>query len=328
MKHFRTILPVQTAPFSIDHQDNLFLMGSCFTENMGERLQAGKFNTLMNPFGIVYNPVSIAHSLERLWNAGPLFDEQDIFEHTGLWHSWEHHGRFSQPNKEKTLAGINTAFEAAARHLKTTNRLLLTLGTAHIFNLRNTGQIVANNHKMPATLFDERRLSVSEIVETLLPVLEKMKSENLDLQVILTVSPVRHIRNGLVENQRSKAALLLACEEICQSLPFAYYFPAYELLLDDLRDYRFYTSDMLHPSDVAADYIWQFFSETFFPEATRALQNRIEKIVKASRHRPFHTDTPEYRAFVEGQLEAIGRLLKEYPGLDFRGEIDRWIGRA
>ncbi len=321
MKHFRTILPVQPAPFSIGYEDSLLLIGSCFTENMGERLRAGKFRAKVNPFGIVYNPLSIALCLERLCGDVQPFEEQDLFENAGLWHSWEHHGHFSKPDKKEALGNINAALQTAAGHLKTTNRLLLTLGTAHVFSLRKTGQVVANNHKMPASLFEERRLSVPEMVEALVLVLEKIKLQNADLQVIVTVSPVRHIRNGLVENQRSKATLLLACEEICHTLPFAFYFPAYELLLDDLRDYRFYGPDMLHPSEVAADYIWQFFGDTFFSEDTRRLQARIEKIVTAARHRPFHADTPEHRAFAQGQLEAIDRLLKEYPELDFSEEI-------
>lgn len=320
MKHFRTAIPVQPAPFSIGYEDNLMLIGSCFTENMGERLHAGKFRTAINPFGIVYNPMSMAHCLERLSQDAQAFEEEDLFENAGLWHSWEHHGHFSKPKKTAALAGMNTALQAAARRLKTTNRLLLTFGTAHVFSLRSTGQIVANNHKMPASLFEEKRLSISETVETLLPVLEKIKSQNADLQVIVTVSPVRHIRNGLVENQRSKATLLLACAEICRALPFALYFPAYELLIDDLRDYRFYGGDMLHPSEVAADYIWQFFGDTFFSQETRRLQARIEKIVTAARHRPFHADTPEHRAFAQGQIQEIERLLETYPALDFSAE--------
>lgn len=320
MKHFRTIIPVPTAPFSIGYQDGLLLIGSCFTENMGERLQTGKFRTATNPFGIVYNPLSIAHCLERLSGDVQPFEEKDLFENAGLWHSWEHHGHFSKPDKKMALTGINSALQASAGHLKTTNRLLLTFGTAQVFSLRETGQVVANNHKMPAALFEERRLSVPEITEALVLVLEKIKSQNPDLQVIITVSPVRHIRNGLVENQRSKAVLLLACAEICRTLPFVFYFPAYEILLDDLRDYRFYAPDMLHPSDVAADYIWQFFGDTFFSAETRKLQTRVEKIVTAARHRPFHADTAEHRAFAQGQLDGIDLLLKEHPALDFSEE--------
>lgn len=320
METFRTVLKTQPAPFVIGHSNRLMLVGSCFTEHIGWRLAAFKFPTLTNPFGIVYNPASIARCLERLLAENQFFSEKDIFENAGLWHSWEHHGRFSKPDKAEMLAGLNVAYSEAAGFLKKANRLLLTFGTADVFELKNTGQIVANNHKMPAALFQERRLSIAEIAESTVGILQKIKSKNADLQVVLTVSPVRHLRGGAVANQRSKATLVLACEDICRQLDFAHYFPAYELLLDDLRDYRFYAADMIHPSDTAVDYIWDFFADTFFSEKTKTLNERIGKITAAARHRPFNPDTAEHRAFARAQLEAIASLKKEWPGLDFGAE--------
>jgi hypothetical protein len=198
--------------------------------------------------------------------------------------------------------------------------LLLTFGTSEVYTLRETGKVVANNHKMPANLFDLRRLSVAEIVDSTLEAVQLIRLVNPNIQLVLTVSPVRHLRSGLIENQRSKAALLLACEEICRQSPAAQYFPAYELLLDDLRDYRFYAKDMIHPSEVAVDYVWQFFSNTFFYEKNRKLHERIERIQAAARHRPFHPDTAAHQAFVHAQLAAIASLVQEYPGLDFSAE--------
>jgi hypothetical protein len=326
METFRTVLKSQPAPFAIGHSDRLLLVGSCFTENIGQRLADFKFSTLTNPFGIVYNPASIIRCLERLFAENQFFDEQDIFENAGLWHSWEHHGRFSKPDKSEMLAGLNVAYSEAVAFLKKANRLLLTFGTADVFELKNTGQIVANNHKMPAAHFQERRLSVAEIVESTVGILQKIKSENADLQVVVTVSPVRHLGGGAVANQRSKATLVLACEEICRQLGFAHYFPAYELLLDDLRDYRFYAADMTHPSDTAVGYIWDFFADTFFPEKTKTLNERIGKITAAARHRPFNPDTAEHRAFARAQLEAIENLKKEWPELDFGAEEGRFRG--
>ena len=320
METFRTVLKTQPAPFVIGHSDRLMLVGSCFTEHIGERLAAFKFPNLANPFGIVYNPASIARSLERLFAENQFFSEKDIFENAGLWHSWEHHGRFSKPKKGAMLAGINAAYSEAAASLKKISRLLLTFGTADVFELKNTGQIVANNHKMPAALFQERRLSIAEIAESMVGILQKLKSENADLQIVLTVSPVRHLRGGAVANQRSKATLVLACEEICHQLDFAHYFPAYELLLDDLRDYRFYAADMVHPSDTAVGYIWDFFANMFFSPEPKRLNERIGKITAAARHRPFNPDTAEHRAFARAQLEAIENLKKEEPGLDFSME--------
>lgn len=294
------------------------LLGSCFTEHIGERLQGLKFQTLVNPFGIVYNPLSIASCLERMAVGNQPITEHELFENAGLWHSWEHHGRFSKPDKQVALEVINQAYFEATEHLKRTDLLLLTFGTSEVFALRDSGAVVANNHKMPAALFDSRRLSVTEIVERTVRAIKRVAPLK---GVILTVSPVRHLRNGLVENQRSKAALVLACEAICAQLENAFYFPAYELLLDDLRDYRFYAADMVHPSEVAVDYIWQYFSDTFFDPATKLLNERIEKVRTAAQHRPFHPDTPQHRSFMRAQLEAIAVLQKESPGLDFGAEI-------
>lgn len=365
METFRTALKAQPAPFGIDHSDHLMLAGSCFTEHIGGQLATHKFPVLTNPFGIVYNPVSMARCLERLVAEDRFFTEREIFEYAGLWHNWDHHGRFSKPGKEETLAGINAAYSDSVAFLKKANRLLLTFGTADVFVLRDTGStafmppgsgpfmaesardagviapdrgglnaalpVVANNHKMPAALFQERRLAVSEIVESTIGILQKIKSKNADLQVVLTVSPVRHLRGGAVANQRSKATLVLACDEICRRLDFAHYFPAYELLLDDLRDYRFYAADMVHPSEVAVQYIWNFFADTFFSEDTKRLNERIGKIVAAARHRPFHPATEEHRAFARAQLEAIENLKKEWAALDFgeeKANFQKFVNRV
>ncbi|MDO8367560.1 MAG: GSCFA domain-containing protein [Saprospiraceae bacterium] len=325
MYDFRTALIPTNAPFQISHADQLLLAGSCFSEHIGARLSECKFNNLINPFGIVYNPISMAMSLDRIIAGNQPFGDEELFENAGLWHSWDHHGRFSKPDKNEALQGINAAYHESVEHLKKTNFLLLTLGTSDVFTLLETGKVVANNHKMPAALFASRRLSVAEIVEHTVSVLQKIKTAAHtgaapQFKVILTVSPVRHMRNGLIENQRSKAALILACEAICAQLDYAHYFPAYELLLDDLRDYRFYAADMLHPSEVAVDYVWQFFSDTYFSENTRRLNERIGKIRAAAQHRPYHPNTEQHQAFARMQLDAIQKLKLEMPALDFTAE--------
>lgn len=322
MKTFRTVFPAQRAPFALTHADQLLLSGSCFTEHIGARLASGKFTTLVNPNGIVYNPVSIARSLASTAgvNAGA---EEAIFKHNGLWHSWEHHGAFSKPGEQETLDGIRKARQETADYLQKTNYILLTLGTADVFTLRETGRVVANCHKAPASWFAQRRLSVAETVHALREVLTFIKTRLPEMQVILTVSPVRHLRGGFVENQRSKAVLVLACAELCEQFDFIHYFPAYELLLDDLRDYRFYAADMIHPNEQAIDYIWQYFSEMYFTAETRALLEQIGKVITAARHRPFHPDTEEHRAFAKAQLEQIAQL--ERRGLLINFEEERAI---
>lgn len=323
MERFRTTIPIQRAPFSIGHADGLLLVGSCFTEHIGARLAACKFRVLTNPRGIVYNPASIASWGAFAWRAFATRDSGRRVvnsPHDGLWHSWDHHSDFSRPDRESLLAAIDAAEEKTAIFLKNTTRLLLTFGTADVFALRENGHIVANNHKMPAALFEQRRLSVAEIVDGIGDMLQQLKSQLPELQVILTVSPVRHLRAGAVENQRSKATLVLACAELTAALPYTWYFPAYELVLDDLRDYRFYAADMLHPSEVAVAYIWQHFADAFFTSETKALLTDLEKIQTAVRHRPFNPDTEQHKNFARGQLQAIGRLQAMHPDLDFSAE--------
>ena len=324
---FRTALTLAPAAFRISHTDRLLLLGSCFTEHIGARLAAGKFATRTNPFGIAYNPASMLSCLERVRAADQDFGKAELFENAGLWRSWAHHGQFAKADKNAALASINAAYRETAEWLPNCNRLLLTFGTADVFALRGTDQIVANNHKMPAADFTSRRLSVAEIVDSAVAVLEKIRKKKPDLQAIVTVSPVRHLREGAVANQRSKATLVLACDDICRQLPYAHYFPAYELLLDDLRDYRFYAADMIHPSEVAVDYIWQHFCDTYFSAETKTLLQAITKIQTAAQHRPLHPDAPEHQRFVETQLTALERLQRDWPNLDFEKERNNLMMR-
>jgi lysophospholipase L1-like esterase len=320
METFRTELNCPQAPFNLDQGDPVLLVGSCFTEHLGGRLSERKFPVLTNPFGIVYNPESMIRSLERLSDGERPFERADLFEHQGLWHSWEHHGSFSDPDWEAALLRINASYREASLFLKKAEYLILTLGTADVHVLRGSGQVVANNHKMPGEVFGQRRLGAEETAERLAGLLTRLKAQQPALQVILTISPVRHLRLGHVENQRSKSVLVLACADVCARLPWVDYFPAYELLLDDLRDYRFYGPDMVHPSETAVEYIWDVFSRVYFTEATRALNRQMEKVLAAVRHRPFHPDTAAHRAFASGQLQVLKQLEEAHPGLDFSAE--------
>ncbi len=316
---FRTVVPLEKSPRQMGHRDRIFCVGSCFTEHIGGRLAAGKFPVLTNPFGIVYNPISMASCLEKLL-AGEPFQTSELVENQGLWHSWQHHGQFSKPDREAAAEAMNEAVRCAAEFLKTTNWLLLTFGSATVFSLRASGQVVANCHKFPQSIFEKRRLSVAEVVAAVEPVLQKLRAQLPDLQVLLTVSPVRHLRDGFAENQRSKATLLLACAELAERLPGCQYFPAYELVLDDLRDYRFFEADMVHPTAQAAEYVWQFFGETYFSGQTQGLLARVEKVAAAAKHRAFNPETEQHKAFVVKQLDEIERLEREFPGLDFSAE--------
>lgn len=279
-----------------------------------------KFRTFSNPAGIVYNPISVAEVLERLVNTNAAFTENELFEHQGLWHSFSHHGSFSHPDQGLALAGMNLASGNARSFLKTATCLVVTLGSAHVFEHKASGRVVANCHKLPGHLFERRRLGVPEVVSALRGAFEKAKHAWPHLEIIATVSPVRHLRDGLVENQRSKATLVLALDEVCGQLPYVHYFPAYELLLDDLRDYRFYEADMAHPNSQAISYIWEYFETAFFDDKTKALCRRAAQVAAAAQHRPFHPGTPDHRRFVAAQLEAIQALEADCPSLDFSRE--------
>jgi len=320
MQEFRTKLPASTFDFNFDHNNQIVCIGSCFAENIAHRLQSNKFKCLLNPFGILYNPLSIEKVLNLLLDSNS-FSEDQLFNHQGLWHSFDHHGHFSKPDKAETLQSINSSLANGQTFLKNTTRLIVTLGTAYVFVYKKSGAIVANCHKLPGNEFDRKRLDVETIVEKLSHAFEKIKAKNPELQIVTTVSPIRHIRDGLVENQKSKGVLLLALGQITTNLDFVHYFPSYEILLDDLRDYRFYETDMIHPNKLAIDYIWDYFRLSFFENDTINIIAEIEKFVNASNHLPFHPDTVQHQTFLKQQLEGINRLEEKFSFLDFSREI-------
>jgi hypothetical protein len=260
----------------------------------------------------VYNPCSIALQLARLHDAAFVFSESDTFQNNEIWHSFEHHSAFDDTDKTAFLARINAELVAARAYLAKADTLLITLGTAqiHEYIAQKPSFVVANCHKLPQTNFATRRLTVGETVAALLPILQKIQHEKPNLRVIFTVSPVRYLREGLVQSARSKATLLLATELLCANLRNAHYFPAYEYLIDDLRDYRFFADDMLHPNDLAIGYIWEKMTATYFDTATLGLCTRFGKARKMLAHRPFQTDTDAYRAFrAKAEAEWL-RLIK------------------
>jgi hypothetical protein len=290
-------------------------LGSCFAENIGLQLAAFRFDIDINPFGILYNPASIAASLNRLLD-GNAFTGNDLTERNGLWHSFSHHGQFSAASTNETLKLINDRFYAAADRITTCNHLLITFGTSWIYQLRDNQQIVANCHKFPESHFTRRRLSVEEISEEWIALTERLRKINPEVNIIFTVSPIRHWRDGAHENLLSKSTLLLAIDRIGQSAGTAY-FPAYELMMDELRDYRFYAADMLHPSTQAVTYIRERFSGVWFDEATKQALAEVEQINKALLHRPLHPDSEEYIHFCNHTAQRIETLKQRYPHIRF-----------
>lgn len=257
---FTTPTDIQPLSRRIGHDARLLVMGSCFAEHMGTRLQQIKWRAVVNPFGVLYNPLSIAEALGRLIDAH-RYGEDELAEFPdGGWNTWLHHSRYSHPDRREALDAINNSMEAAAGMLAQADWLVLTLGTAWVYRLKEDGRVVGNCHKVPEREFVRQRLSVDEIVETYVRLLDRLWSVNPGARVLLTVSPVRHLKDGLHGNQLSKATLLLAVDELCRRMPErCVYFPAYEVLMDELRDYRFYAEDMCHPTQQAVNYIRERF---------------------------------------------------------------------
>ncbi len=326
MTEFRTQLSKISFPFQIGYQHRILCMGSCFAENMGQRMSNYRFDALLNPFGILYNPISISDGMNLLLSHQE-FTTEDLFQHQGLWHSFQHHGRFSGPDKSLVLNNINKALATARTTLQNTDRLILTLGTAATFQYKASNKVVANCHKLPGDQFTKQRLSVDACVLALSQTLKQIQTLRPDLKVLLSVSPIRHLRDGLIDNQRSKATLLLAAAELEKTFSFVHYFPAYEIMMDDLRDYRFYESDYAHPSKQAVDYIWDYFQDAFFTEETKDLLVEVGKVLRAAEHRPFHVASVEHQAFLRKQLEVIEDLEGRYSFLDFERERTIFMGQ-
>lgn len=301
----------------------VMLLGSCFAANMGTRLQEAKFRCDVNPYGVLYNPRSISAALREMLG-GKEYAEEDLFQYRGLWHSPMHHGVFSSEKAEDTLESINRRLRSARETLKNgPDYLLITFGTAWVYEDKATGGIVANCHKLPEKNFVRRRLSVDEIVEDYTSLLSRMSARNPKLKVLFTVSPIRHVRDGMHANQLSKATLLLAVDALQAAFRgMVYYFPAYELLLDELRDYRFYAEDMVHPSEVAVRYVWERFSRACFTAEALQIMEENENIRKALSHKPFYPASDEYKRFLGQIVLKIDRLNGKYPYLDFQKERD------
>ncbi|MFP4556557.1 MAG: GSCFA domain-containing protein [Bacteroidales bacterium] len=320
-KHFRTIVKVDKAPFEITYNTPALFLGSCFTENIGSLMNERKFPVLTNPFGVVYNPISVDLVLKRIASGQP-YTENELIKHNNLWLSLQHHTSFSSENKETCLNSINKSLLAAHRFWQQTKFLIITFGTARVYSYNETGEPVANCHKIPANRFTRSLLSVDNIVKRWGSLLSKIINEKPDLKIIFTVSPVRHWKDGATGNQLSKSTLLLGVDQLVkQFYEHASYFPSYEIMMDDLRDYRFYNSDMLHPSPLAVGYIWERFSNTILSSAAVSMSNEIEKIMQAVNHRPFNTNTKEYKQFSQNTVKRIVAICNQNPNLDFSKEI-------
>ena len=283
---FRTIIPAPQYPFQIQENDAVMLVGSCFSDNMGHYFDTHRFEVCSNPFGVLFNPISIDRAL-RFMLQPELFDKNRYFyKYRDLWVSFAHHGRFSKEIFEDFEANIDTNLQQSAEFLRKTRYLFITFGTAFCYKFIPRDLIVSNCHKIPNHQFDRLRLDVKKIVTQWNSTLALLKESCPDMKVIFTVSPVRHLGDGAHENALSKASLLLAVEKLVDN-EFTYYFPAYEYLMDDLRDYRFYAKDLCHINDLAISYLEERLAESFFSPETIERMVEIEKENRFLNHRKF-----------------------------------------
>ena len=323
---WNTPIKINPLPDLINHRDHILSIGSCFAEQMALFFQKRKIRVLSNPSGIVYNPLSIARLLENLMEERMVFREE-LFFRDGLYHHYQFHGSYSGTNADEVAEKMNASLKSASAQLRNSRFLILTLGTSWVYREKEMGEVVANCHKVPNMQFDKEWLSPAVLHKSLLKAFEALQQLRPDIKIIITVSPVRHLRDGAVENSKSKAALLLTAAYLQHSLPDrVFYFPSYELMMDELRDYRFYGEDLVHPSAIATDYIIRRFAEVAFDGETRDLLKRTEDLLRAVGHRPFNPDTEEHQRFRKKQLETVKELMRDFPALDFGQELEYFGG--
>ncbi|GHV52714.1 hypothetical protein FACS1894181_16010 [Bacteroidia bacterium] len=317
---FTTPVSIPAQPFDLSYCDKLLLAGSCFAEEIGQLLLANKFDADVNPFGVLYNPASLEASLRRLMHPEP-FALPDLFLHEEMYHSFAHHSRFSSPSPDAALEAMNRQLQISSSRLKETTRLVITWGTAFVYKLKSNGQVVSNCHKLPAGYFTREQLSVEDIASAWQSLLEEIREWNPKLKLILTVSPIRHWKEGAHGNQLSKSALLLAADRLQQACPgLVAYFPAYEIMMDELRDYRFYAGDMLHPSPQAVDYIWERFRQSFFAPDTQTAYDLWQPVRKALEHTPVNPGSEAHRRFITQTLLKAEQLSKKFPFFDISND--------
>lgn len=314
-------------PISIDepaerirYPQKILLTGSCFTEHIGQQLADIKFDVLQNPNGILFDPLSVANSLIS-YIKPDQYKAGDLFFHNELWQSWKHHGIFSDTNQQDVLDKINDSQKAAHSFLKQADWLIITLGSAFVYYLKEEKLPVANCHRAPAGWFVKKLLPVEEMLAVLDEAIHRILDLNPKLQIIFTISPVRHVRDGVIENNRSKARLIETVHQLVGKFNRTYYFPAYELVIDVLRDYRFYDKDLVHPNYMATNYVVENFMEHYVHADTRLLAEEIRKLQISRKHRPLHPDTDAHRRFLRQQYDKTIELAAKYPFLNFEMEL-------
>lgn len=317
--NLQTKVNIAAPDFTIDYNSKLMMLGSCFAENMGSKFSYYKFDVDVNPCGIVYNPRSVANVL-RLIVEEKKFGKEDLMQVGEKWVSLYHHGSFSSTDPGESLEKINQRLERASGEIRAADLLVITWGSAWVYRHVGTNVVVSNCHKISSGDFDRYRLSVEEIVEEYTELIGRIREVNPGIRVLFTVSPIRHWKDGAHGNQLSKATLLLAIDQLREKLSGVYYFPAYEIVLDELRDYRFYADDMLHMSSLTIDYTWERFLYSFISPEVLGLMNQIGRINKGLMHRPFDPRSNDYQRLLKNIQTEIDAIARSFPSIDFSEE--------
>ena len=311
--NFRTQIPFSEKSNNlIDHTSKILLFGSCFSENIGTQFEYFKFKNRINPFGILFHPKAIEKVITDSINQKE-FTDADVFFHNERWHCFDVHSDLSNPSKEVLLQNLNSAIESTFQlpiviGINSSTHLIITLGTAWVYRQIESDHIVANCHKVPQKKFVKELLSVDEITASLENIMALVKSINPTVNIIFTVSPVRHLKDGFTENSLSKAHLLTAIHQVVKPRNLTHYYGSYEIMMDDLRDYRFYESDMIHPNETAINYIWEHFKNTWISKNSFDLMDQIDTIQKGLAHRPFNEESEQYQQFLQNLQLKINTL--------------------
>lgn len=314
---FRTPIDFPKATFSIDHPQSILALGSCFSQNIGERMAGAKFPVSINPFGTLFDPISI-HSIFDRTNLESK--EEELIFYQGYWHAVKYHGSFKNKDKGLLQEKIQQSKQHLINYLQTSGILMLTYGTAHVWKTTEKNGIVGNCHKLPGHFFYRHLLSSEEIIDALEDSLSALKRLFPNLRVIMTISPVRHLKMGMIENQLSKSVLKVAVSALVNKMPEIYYFPAYEIMMDDLRDYRFYAQDMIHPSELAIEYIFDGFKSVFFSKETQERVKIWKKLCKSMNHKPFEDDNEQWINYKQKYKVQLKQYKDEFPMLDWSKE--------
>jgi len=312
-----TVVPIPKSDFPIGYHSKILSLGSCFAENMAAQLDYFKFQNTANPFGILFHPLAIERLIDHAVSEKEI-TQNDVFCHNALWHSFDAHSDCSRSESDELICNLNAILKTTREQIVTSTHIIITLGTAWVYRHLETNRVVANCHKVPQKQFNKELLSIDAITQSIERITALISQANKTAHLIFTVSPVRHLKDGFVENQRSKSHLIAAIHQTIQKQPaIRHYFPSYEMMMDELRDYRFYAPDMIHPSPTAITYIWERFKDTWITEDAYKTIDAVDAIQKGLAHRPFNPNSESHLAFTSKLTDQKAMLISAYPFMRF-----------